>query len=208
MPTRARPGTRLKVRARSVVSAGGGALWCALLACTGASGAAGAGVTSADCSKAAIAADCAGPVGAYTACTSAQPACGSAGQPCCTASAYPCMGGCCDPGTQMCVGEFQPCSTPGERCSEPSCTACGSPGQPCCKTSCANGCCNPQGVDAGMTCVAAGDSCTNSGLPGICTYSPAVQVTGSCSWCGGPSEPCCTGNVCETGLTCSGTMCG
>jgi hypothetical protein len=159
--------------------------------------------------RAAISSSCSQQIAAYKACTPGGPSCGAAGDPCC-AGAAPCMGGCCDPATQRCVGFFQPCSTSGQRCSTTSCTVCGEPGQPCCGILCDNGCCVDQGDagtggDAGV-CIAAGDSCSASGLPGVCTFSPS-SVRGYCEFCGGTSNPCCKGGVCETGLSCSAGAC-
>jgi hypothetical protein len=172
-----------------------------------------AGTVDDAATKSAIQAACAAQIANYQSCTNAGPACGTIGEACCS-GATPCNGGCCDPGTQKCVGFLQPCSTPGERCSTSACLACGSPGQPCCDGDCDNGCCIGQGSDAGAgdagssdagVCVAAGGSCRAFGnLPGVCSYT---APHGYCDMCGLTSSPCCPGGTCQAGLTCTGTMC-
>jgi hypothetical protein len=135
------------------------------------------------------------------------------GLPCCTDGSAPCAStGCCDPGTNECIGLGTACTEPTSVCAANTCSPCGAPGEPCCPTfgttnpdPCPlGGCCNYATDANGAQCIAEGGQCDAPGPNAVET----VCNSGSCITCGSEFGLCCAGGTCNAPNTrCSGTTC-
>jgi hypothetical protein len=139
-------------------------------------------------------------------------ACGAVGNPCCGGSLCPTSGICNGTTCVTCGGVGQPCCGGGQCASGGTCSGgtcqCGAVGQSCCQP--ANSC------PTSGTCSGAGGTCmgmTCGGSTQVCCTgnlcnSGFTCSTGFCVPCGGQGQGCCAGTTCDPNLLCvAGTSC-
>jgi hypothetical protein len=118
----------------------------------------------------------------------------------------------CDGASNGCDGFCNGSCGNDQVCSDQACVACGGNGEACCS---GNQC------ESGLACSDGFCGCTpnctdkcggaSNGCGGTCNGSCGngqVCSNQSCVACGGDGQTCCGGNSCESGLQCSGGVCG